>query len=247
MNQPRAEDLLGPPRVDIVSVGIAGLASFGAGALGGMFILVCIFLFLSGAQDAAPAIFPYMLSLVALVAILISLFLQFYFSRLIFPDKYSNSGPQSMQTFGFCLLMYILFTPLYVYVGGAKTEMLMIVFAMHVLIASLGSTILVEVVSQYRYSLLAIYSSFVGSFVAGSLVVIFFMGSSTSQKILFSLSAIIAITLVVQTLCKTLFEFIYFKLYQITGQDVLGDVFSQMQRDELEEVEAATKTLTTFQ
>ena len=111
------EDLLGPPRIDIVSVGISALSSFVSGAIGGIFMLVCTFLFLTAAQESAPAIFPYMLALVALVGILITLFLQFYFGRLIYPEKYTRQAQETIQTFGFNLIMFILFTPLYVYAG----------------------------------------------------------------------------------------------------------------------------------
>ena len=137
------EDLLGPPRTDIVSVGISALSSFVAGAIGGIFMLVCTFLFLTGAQESAPAIFPYVLALVALIGILLTLYLQFYFGRLIFPGKYTRGAQETAQTFGFNLIMFVLFTPLYVYAGGSNTELLMSVFCIHALTTTLGSVLIV--------------------------------------------------------------------------------------------------------
>lgn len=88
-------------------------------------MLVCVFLFLETAQKATPAIFPYMLALVALVGILITLFIQFYFARLIFPEKYTRQSQETIQTFGFNLILFILFTPMYVFAGGDRTALLM--------------------------------------------------------------------------------------------------------------------------
>ena len=240
------EELLGPPRIDSVSMGISAGASFVSGALGGICILGCTFIFLSTTQSAAPAIFPYMLSLVAFITLVITQLLQWYFARMIFPAKYRSSASQSLHIFGFSLVAYLLFTPVYVFVGGGNTELLMAVFVTHVLTSALGSHIITEVVSQYRYSLLSIYSSFVGFFAAASLALMYFSGSSTSQKILFSLAAVLAITLFIQNLCKTLFEFCYFKLYELTGQDILGSALTEVATEEMQSVHQAEKTLTQF-
>lgn len=246
-NNTNQEDFLGPPRIDMASVGISALASFVAGAVGGMFVLICTFLFLGATQESASAIFPYVLSLVGLIAILITVYVQAYFGGLIFPSKYVRRSQETAQIFGFNLLMYLLFTPLYVYVGGARVDLLMMVFCFHTLITTLGSVLIGEVIAQYRYSLLALYASFIGFFFAAFITFILFAGTTISTQILFSLSSVLVISIFAQTLFRTLFEFIYYKIYSLTGLDLLGNAFSEIQADELARVQEAEKVLTQFQ
>jgi hypothetical protein len=116
--------------------------------------------------------------------------------------------------------MYILFTPLYVYAGGDQAELLMMVFSMHALIATLGSILIVEIIALYRYSLLALYSSFIGFFFATCSSFMFFTGTDISKKILYSLACSLVISIFAQTVFRTLFEFLYYKLYVATGMDL---------------------------
>ncbi|MFZ4461978.1 MAG: hypothetical protein ACOYN2_05775 [Patescibacteria group bacterium] len=241
------EDALGPPRSDIVSVGLSSLASVVAGFVGGVFMLVCSLFFLAGVQDAAPAMFPYILSIVAFVAILISSALAFYLQTLIFPQKYRGGVSQATQTFLFSLLLYLVFTPLYVAVGSSRTDFLMMVFVMHVLINILGTTLIVEILSNYRYSLLSVYASFLGFFVAVFASVVFFLHATVSDKILYPLSLVLVLAFFLTTTFRTLFELGYYYLYTISGQDILGNVFKQIEDEERYNEKLAEKTLTTFQ
>lgn len=246
-NNTNQEALLGPPRIDIASVGISALASFVAGAVGGIFVLICTFLFLGTAQESASAIFPYVLALVGLIAILLTVYVQAYFGGLIFPEKYVRRSQETAQIFGFNLLMFILFTPLYVYVGGARVDLLMMVFCVHALTTTLGSVLIGEIIAQYRYSLLALYSSFIGFFSAAFISFILFASTTISTQILFSLSSVLVVSIFAQTLFRTVFEYLYYKIYSLTGLDLLGNAFSEIQADELARVHEAEKALTQFQ
>ncbi len=245
-NNTSAEDLLGPPRIDLISIGMVTLASFVSGALGGIFILVCTFFFLSGVKDAAPVVFPYILSLVAFVGILISLYTLLYLQRQIFPDKYPSSSTQVTQTFLFSLILYLVLTPLYVYMAGIKTDALIVTFTIHALLAILGTTLIVEILSQYRYSLLSIYASFIGFSIATFLAVVFHMNSTLSESLLYALSGILIVGFTSITFVRVSFEFLYSYLYQISGQDILGNVFAEIEADEKAREDLAQKSLTQF-
>lgn len=142
--------------------------------------------------------------------------------------------------------MYILFTPLYVYIGGDRNDLLMMVFCVHALTATLGSVLIMEIIAQYRYSLLALYSSFIGFFFASFSTFVLFSGTEISKKILFSLSSILILSIFTQTVFRTLFEFLYYKLYTLTGMDLLGNAFAEIQSDEMAKVDQAEKALTQF-
>lgn len=82
------EDLLGPAKIDAVSIGLACLGSIAAGFLGGLFTLLFTYVFLGSLQ--ASIIFPYILSLVGFFAILITISVSFILNRLLFADKYKE-------------------------------------------------------------------------------------------------------------------------------------------------------------
>lgn len=63
---------------------MAIVGSFVSGALGGLFVLLCTILFLNSTREAAPVVFPYVLSLVGFIAILISLFIHFSLEKMVF-------------------------------------------------------------------------------------------------------------------------------------------------------------------
>ncbi len=241
------EDYLGPPKSDIVSVGIISVASIVAGFIGGLFLLICTFFFLTGIKWAAPAVFPYVLALVAFVAILCSSYLNFYFSRLIFPEKYASTVTVSAQVFTFSLLMYLIFTPLYVFAWWRGELSLMGVYVVHVLTAVLWTTLIVEILSNYRYVLLSIYAAFFGFFGGVFSSLLFFLSdSSNSVKILSALSITLILAFFFTTLFRSFFEFIYYKLYTLSGQDVLWSLFSEIEKEEREREKFAEKNLTTF-
>ena len=123
----------------------------------------------------------------------------------------------------------------------------MSIFCIHALTATLGSVLIVELIAQYRYSILALYASFIGFFFATFISVMLFSGTDISKKILFSLSGILVISVFAQTLFRTLFEFLYYKLYTLTGLDPFGNAFAEIEAEETKAIRQAEKELTQFQ
>lgn len=82
------EEVLGPSKIDLVSVGLSCLGSVAAGFLGGLFTLLFTYVFLGSLQ--AAIIFPYILSLVAFFAILITVSVTFILNRMLFAEKYKE-------------------------------------------------------------------------------------------------------------------------------------------------------------
>lgn len=121
------------------------------------------------------------------------------------------------------------------------------VYVTHVLTSVLGTTLIVEILSNYRYVLLSIYAAFFGFFSGAFTSVYFFLsGSSNSVKILSALSITLILAFFLTTLFRSLFELAYYKLANITGQDVLGSLFAEIEREEKLREKEAEKILTTF-
>jgi hypothetical protein len=202
------EDLLGPPRIDIVQVGIGTLAALASGAIGAMFLLACTFFFLSTARNSAPAIFPYMLSLVGFVAILLALFTQTKFLSMIIPEYAVRSSTQILHIFGFNFMVYICMMPAYVF-AAASPERLMMIFAMHALVSTLALGIITGVVSRYRYSLLSVYTGFVALILTVTALLVILNRASISEQILFLLSAALILIMTLSTGLRLLGEYLY--------------------------------------
>lgn len=239
------EDMLGPAKVDALSMGLASIGSIAAGFIGGLFTLLFTYVFLGSLQ--ASTIFPYILSLVGFFAVLITVSVSFMLNRMLFAEKYKEGGVVLGQMAVISIFLFILVTPLYVYINWIRPDFLIFAFLFHLLINVLATSLLSEILSSYRYVLLSIYGSFIGFFVASLLSVVFFMNFSPSRSALYSLIGVIIVVNFVITLFRLLFEFVYYKIYVSTGTDHLGDIFGKIEQEEKELVAKAEKELATFE
>lgn len=246
-NPESAEDLLGPPKTDIVSVGLSTLGSLVSGFVGGVVILISTILFLKAAKIASPGIFPYVLSLVAFLAIVLSSYLSLYMNALVFPGKYKEGLATFGQTFAFSILLFVLVVPLYVYMGASNIDRIVFVFVIHVLLNSLGVALISEILTNYRYAVLAVYSAFTGFFVATAASVVFFQNFNETDTMIYSLVGVIVVANVLMTLFRLLAELTYYKFFRLTGLDPLGDIYARIEREDLESVRRAEKELVRFE
>lgn len=239
------EDILWPAKIDLVSIGLSCLGSIAAGFIGGLFTLFVTYIFLGALQSAM--IFPYILSLVGFFAVIITTSMTFVLNRLLFAEKYKQWSVVLGQMSIISIFFFILLTPLYVYINWVKPDFLIFAFLFHVLINILATSLISEILSNYRYILLSVYGSFIGFVITSLLSVIFFMNFSPSRSALYSLMGVIIVINLIITLFRLLFEFIYYKIYASTGTDFLWDIFAQVENEEKEAVARAEKELATFE
>lgn len=183
--------------------------------------MLATLLFLRAAKIASPGIFPYVLALVGFFAILVSTYLSLFMNSLVFPHKYKEGLATFGQTFAFSILMFVLFVPLYVYMGAVNVERIVFAFTLHILINSLGVLLIAEILSNYRYSVLSVYSSFAGFFIASAATTVFFMNFSESDRMLYSLVGVIVVVGVLMNFFRLLTELAYYQFYKLTGLDPL--------------------------
>ena len=110
----------------------------------------------------------------------------------------------------------------------------MLVFILHSIILTFGTSIIIEVLSNYRYILTGIYGSFVGIFITGILTMTLFSSFSSGYAKLLSLLVILPLVNTCMILWKQLFEFAYYYYNQYTNLDQLGDIFYQIELEEKE-------------
>ncbi len=237
------EDVLGPRRIDGISVLLACIGAIISGFIGAIIALVMAYLLFNKIDTSTQGMSGYFLSLIGFFATLSSALVSLSMSRLVFGDKYREGWTTFTQVFVFSIFTYIFLTPLYLMVG---TQYLAYIFALHVLIGTFGASMVTEILSSYRYVLLGVYGSFIGFMVSISVIVSLFSTHSASEVQFYMLVGVIIITHLTTTGVRVLFEFFYSLYYQATGNDQLGDIFARIEAEEQEIVKVAQEKLEKF-
>ncbi len=237
----------GPRKIIFQDILVSSLWAFIAGFLWSLLILVITFfssgtLNISGTFETSAltketgSIFPLILSLITLVGTSISMFLTYLFMNLTSPERYKKSVVIFGQIAFFWVLSYVFFTPIYISLWMVKYEYIMYIFIIHTLIVSFGTSIILEIMNNYRHILIGIYWSFIGLFLASILSIIIFSSFSPWTAKLISLVVILPIVNFAITFFKQIFEIAYYKFHLVSNQDPLGDIFYQIEMEEKEEL-----------
>lgn len=181
------------------------------------------------------SIFPLVLSIITLLWTSISSFLSYKILTMTFPDWYKSNLIILGQIAFFQILTYLFITPVYIYTGIISYDNILLIYIFHVLIISFWTSIIIEILNNYRYILIGIYGSFVWLFLSWVFTIIIFNSFAWGYAKLISLALLIPIVSFCTTLFKQLFELAYYNFYKLTAQDKLWDIFYQI---ELEEKEA---------
>lgn len=186
------------------------------------------------------ALFPLVLSAITFVATTASFLLGTKLLQLTDPEKYRpNSLIYSHITF-YGIFVYIFLTPVYIITWTISNDMLMIVTLVHALILALWTSLIQEILSNYRYLLLGVYASFVGTFFASAFVLLFFTSFGSGYAKLVSLLLILPLIYTSVAFFKGISELLYAKYYNFTNLDPLWDIHMQLQKqadEELKELE----------
>ncbi len=230
----------------MVSVGLGTLAGIIAGFFGGLLSFVASYVFVGMTKMAGTGVYPYLLSLVAFFSIVLSVSTYFVFMRMLFPDKYRGAGLGFGQILLFCIFSYACVTPLYLAVGVIAPDQILLVFAVHVTLSVFGASLVLEIVSNYRYVLLGVYGSFLGLFASVVITAVYFFSAPESSRAIYSLLGLPVAIIGVMTLVRLLFEAVYSFLYRQIGIDPIGDIFARIEEEELGDVRRAERELVRF-
>lgn len=219
-----------------------------AGFLWSLLILAITF-FSSGALDIqgtfktsfqglwnTSSIFPLVLSMITFLWTSLTVFLTYILLWMINPERYKRNLIIFGQISLFGILTYVFFTPIYIYLGIKSYENILYIFIVHTLIVTFGTSIILEIMNNYRHILIWIYWSFIGLFVATWLSIMIFNSFPEWTAKLFSLIVLLPVINFAITFFKQLFEITYYKYYLATNQDQLWDIFYQIEMEEKEEL-----------
>lgn len=221
-----------------------------AGFVGSIIILIIVFLTSSMIDvpwtfsqarlggDTNP-MFPFVLSFITFIATMISLMLSVSILHMTDPEKYKKNRVIYSQMGIFGIVVYTCITPIYIFTGLISYDNIMIVFIVHVMILSFGSSLLLEILNNYRYILTGFYGSFVGLFWASIFVISLFASMESGYVKLISLLIILPVITTLVTFFKGMFEILYYNYNRLTNVDPLGDIFHAIEQEAQEALREA--------
>lgn len=239
----------GPKKVLIQDIAVNALWACISGFLGSIIILLIVFstskfIDIAGTFQSANLaggttnpMFPFVLSIITFVATLITVLVWTKLLTMTDSEKYKSQGEIYGQIGFFAILLYLCFTPIYIYTGIQNYENILTVFIAHVLLFSFGSSLIIELLNNYRYVLIGLYWNFIALCAASSITLLLFYSMSTGQAKLIIMLIIIPLILTTMSLIKWLFEFLYYSYYKFTNLDGLGDIFYRIEQEERESMQ----------
>lgn len=182
------------------------------------------------------AIFSFILSFITFIASVVVSIITYNFFSLTDPNKYKKTIIHFWQISFFSIILYIFFSPIYIYAWIQDYDNIMTVFIVHSLLLSFWVTIILEVMNNYRYILLWIYASLIWLILSWIINFYIFSLFWWWYAKLISLLLILPLINWLTTFFKWVFEFLYYKYFIFTWLDQLWDIFKQIEQEELDEL-----------
>lgn len=183
--------------------------------------------------------FSVILLIIAFLGTTSSIFITYFFFHIIDPEKYKKNIIHFFQLSFFIIIIFLLFSPLYIYIWLYYTENLMIVFIFHIITLVFWFNILLDILNSYRYVLIGLYGSFIWMILSSYMwFYIFYSFDSTNSKLIILLLLLPFINSLTVFL-KYIFEMFYYNYYKYTWNDQLWDIFYQIEQEEKEKLKLA--------
>ncbi len=180
------------------------------------------------------SIFPLILSIITLIWTTLTAYLTYKLLNMTSEKRYKKNIIVSWQIAFFAFITYLFVTPVYIYTGLIDYNYIMYIFLVHTLIVIFWTSIILELLNNYRHILIWIYGSFVWLFVSIIITVLIFTSFTSWSAKLISLVVLLPVINFTVTFFKQLFELAYFYYYKLTNQDQLWDIFYQIEMEEKE-------------
>ncbi len=176
-------------------------------------------------------LFPFILSFITFVATTITLIATYFILNITDPERYRRSPIILGQIAFFWIFTYAFVTPLYIFTWLQSYDFIMIVFIAHCLILTFWTSIILEILNNYRYILTSIYWSFLWFFLTITISLGIFYSLPWWYARLLSLLVLLPIINTSTILFKWLFELAYFYYNKYTNLDQLWDIFIQIEEE----------------
>lgn len=140
--------------------------SGGAGGIGGSLILVVIFLLAAsilepittpeGSEYISP-IFIFILMIMVFLSSTVGNIVSTWLMALTERDKYKRISSAIYQVFIISVIIFLLMVPVYFISAGIDMSIIAYAVGLHIIISAQVSALILEIVSNYKYSLVGVY------------------------------------------------------------------------------------------
>lgn len=231
------EEILGPPKVDFIGLGIMVLLALVVGFVSSIGVVVASFLSL-GRFSLESGVAPVLLSMITFFALTVSNMIYLWWARAIFPHIYSGTRTVFLHISVFSVILFILMVPIYMMSPVSMNNSsigILVAYIFHVLLNVFGIEVIISLLSGFRYTLLSIYASLSGfTLTAGVVFFIYRQMGSSSTGSLFMLLWLGALSFVLSIFVVCVVRLLYYRYYLASGSDPIGNTFAQVEQDERE-------------
>lgn len=234
-----------PSKVTMSDIWIQSLWSLIAWLVWSIMIIILTFMlgdvvdFAGNFQESSvwiktSAIFPLVFSIVTFIGTSLTVYLSYFISHKINPEKYRKNMIIFWQISFFSILTYIIITPVYIYAWMINYDYLMYIFLAHCFIVIFWTNIILEILNNYRHILIGLYGSFIGLFMSIVITIAIFSSFSIWISKMIGLLLLLPLINFITTFLKQLFEMVYYHYTVYTNHDGIWDIFYQIELEEKE-------------
>lgn len=244
---------IGPERISFATFLLRLLAGAAGGVAGGLILLLMFILASSVFEPIASLgedlsyispIFTFILLMMIFVSATIGNIAAVWLMGLVEQEKYKKIASTIYQIFIINLIIFLLLAPVYFVTGTADPTITAYVVALHIVISAQVSALVMEIISNYRYSLVGVYGVTLSILVSAG-VLFSLAGFIVSPQILLflALPAVWITIAVVGAIVNNLYSWLA-KTYDkdfLAADELYGDDYGK-EIEEEEEVKAKDET-----
>jgi MFS family permease len=226
----------GPRKISFFTLVLKTMAGF-AGGVAGTLVMLLIFLSTSSilqpvigtataeetaSGEVSPLFMVVLLGMIfatSIVSSILGTLLIAYTER----DRYTRIATMLSQVFIINIVIFAFVLPIYLTTSTARIELTAFAAALQIILSSAASALILELIHDYRYSLLAVYTTVLGVMVATGINFFLYFTSGNATIILFAALPIMW-TLIGFT--QAALAMIYFWIWQTWGTDFLASTAS---------------------
>lgn len=226
------ENGYGPRRMSFFTLVLKTFAGF-AGGIAGSIILLLIFLLTSSilqpvlgvavegeaaAGEVSPLFMVVLMSMIfatCVISSMLSTLLLAYTER----DRYNRIATTMAQVFIVNIVIFAFVLPIYLTTSTARIELTAFAAVLQVVLSASASALVLELIHDYRYALVAVYTTILGILVSAGINFFLYFVSGSATVLLFAALPIIWSLI---GFSQATLQMFYFWVYQTWGSDFLA-------------------------
>ena len=162
-NTQNQETEFGPPRISFATFLLKILASLAGGVSGSLILLLIFFIAdsfsasLTNQEVEVSPIFTFILMMMIFLSSTIGNIISTWLMALTERGRYTRLSSAIYQVFIISVIIFILMAPVYFITAAGNISVIAYAVALHVIISAQVSALILEIVSNYKYSLVGVY------------------------------------------------------------------------------------------